>query len=95
MKVAWSDRARQDLDEIFRFILDDDPRAAPRIRHAIAAGVDRLARFPGIGRPGRMPDTRELVVAGTPYVVLYERRDETLYVPAVLHGARRWPPADD
>ena len=43
-----------------------------------------------MGRPGRAPDTREWVVHGLPYLIVY-RVDETkdeLTVLAIFHGAQ-------
>jgi toxin ParE1/3/4 len=48
-------------------------------------------RLPNIGRPGRVPGTRELVVSGTPFVTVYRVESNVLWVLRVLHGARRWP----
>ncbi len=50
-----------------------------------------LAKYPEIGRPGRVRGTRELVVAGTPYIAAYRIMGEVVTVLRVLHGARRWP----
>jgi len=44
-----------------------------------------------MGRPGRVDGTREFVVAGTPYIIPYRVRGETVELLAVMHGARRWP----
>ena len=46
-----------------------------------------------LGRPGRVPSTRELVVVGTPYVVAYRIERTVVLVLHILHGAQRWPPA--
>ncbi len=53
--------------------------------------VSHLATQPGMGRPGRVDGTREFVVAGTPYIIPYRVRGETVELLAVMHGARRWP----
>lgn len=52
-----------------------------------------LADNPLAGRRGRALGTRELVVAGTPYIVVYRTR-EVVEVLAVVHGARK-PKGDD
>jgi len=59
----------------------------------IGATVNQLAAFPAIGRPGRVPATREWVVAGRPYVVIYGMGDELVEIIRVIHGARQWPPS--
>jgi toxin ParE1/3/4 len=43
-----------------------------------------------IGRQGRVGGTRELVVQGTPYIVVYRVHDD-VEILAVVHGARKWP----
>jgi toxin ParE1/3/4 len=53
--------------------------------------VDRLADFPALGRPGRVPGTREVVVHATPYIVIYRELGGEVQVLRVLHGAQRGP----
>jgi toxin ParE1/3/4 len=57
----------------------------------IATSVERLATHPALGRTGRVPGTRELVVSGTPHLVAYRVRGETVEILRVFHGARKWP----
>jgi plasmid stabilization system protein ParE len=40
---------------------------------------------------GRVEGTRELVIAGTAFVVVYRVEAERVEVLAVLHAARKWP----
>ena len=44
---------------------------------------------PELGRSGRWPRTRELVVP--PYVVVYQQDEAAVDILAVHHSARRWP----
>jgi toxin ParE1/3/4 len=60
---------------------------ARRIREA----VQILAKYPGAGRVGRVPDTREVGVSGTPYVLPYRIKANALEILRVLHGAQKWP----
>ncbi len=48
-------------------------------------------RHPGLGWPGRVPNARELVITGTPYVVPYRVLGDRVEVLRVLHAAKRWP----
>jgi toxin ParE1/3/4 len=73
------------------YIGRDNPAAAARVEIAIKKAIEQLNRFPSLGRPGRIPGTRELVVHGTPYVIPYRVRSETVEVLRVFHGARKWP----
>ena len=50
----------------------DNSQAAIEVRQRIHQAVTRLADHPGSGRPGRIERTRELVIAGLPYIVPYE-----------------------
>ena len=53
--------------------------------------VATLASQPGMGRPGRVANTRELIVPKTRYIVPYRMRDETVEVLRVFHTSRRPP----
>lgn len=92
MIVRWHRRARQDLRKVRAYIAKENPRAAARIAQRILRAVGRLGENPGIGRPGRVLDTRELVVTGTPYLAPYRVVGDTIVILRVLHGAQRWPP---
>jgi toxin ParE1/3/4 len=92
MKIIWSDAARSDLAGIHKYVEVDDASAAQRVALEIMDAVTLLAETPGIGRPGRKPGTRELVLVPLPYVVPYRVTAGTLEVLRVLHTQRRWPP---
>ena len=72
-------------------IARDRPLAAENVAATILYSVDLLAAHPGVGRAGRTPGTRELVVQGTPYVIPYRVRDDRLEIIAIFHGRQRWP----
>ena len=58
---------------------------------AITHSISRLVTFPEMGRRGRVPGTRELVITSQPYIVAYRIRGQTIDILAVLHGAQKWP----
>lgn len=91
MKIIWSPTARADLDHVYAYISERNPRAAAGVARAILAPVERLRRFPDIGRPGQVPHTRELVIPGTPFLLPYRVMSDRVEIIAVLHGAQRWP----
>ena len=92
MRIVWTRLADRDLDAIEDYISGDDPAAAIRTVLKIARNVgDLLAEHQGLGRPGRVAGTRELVVPGTPFLVAYRVRAAEVQILRVLHGARRWP----
>jgi len=91
MKVVWSRRARHDIDEIADYIWQDDPVAARRVVLRVVDAIQQLSGFPEMGRRGRVAGTRELVLAGLPYVVAYRRYRGDVVVLRVIHAARDWP----
>ncbi|MEE9209244.1 MAG: type II toxin-antitoxin system RelE/ParE family toxin [Kiloniellales bacterium] len=92
MRLFWAPGAIEDLKQLRAYIARDNPRAA-EIAAKVLEAVERLPSFPASGRPGRVPNTRELVVPGTPLVIPYTVTDRGVEIVAVLHGARRWPVA--
>jgi len=91
MKVIWFRLAIQDLASAREFILQDNPKAASALVERIRVAVALLTEQPGLGRPGRVPGTRELIVDKTPYLLPYRVRDEKIEILRVLHCARQWP----
>ena len=89
--VKWSVLAVADRNAIFDYIEADSPLAAIAVDDRIEAAVDGLAKFPGIGRPGRLEGTRELVIDRTPYIAAYRIAGNAVRVLRVLHGAQKWP----
>ena len=91
MEVKWLRRALRDLENQIEFIAEDNPEAAVRTGETIGRAVARLANFPELGRIGRVPSTRELVVAGTRFIVIY-RTTDSVEILRLLHSSQRWPP---
>jgi len=80
-----------DLIEIRKYIAKERPQSANDIAQLILKDIDVLKNNPGIGRPGRIPNTKELIIAGTPYIVPYRVKGGIIEILRVLHGAMRWP----
>jgi len=92
MTVEWSRQAAEDIRSLYRFLFERSPKAAARISRAIVETVERsLSANPGLGHAGRVPDTRELVIPKTPYVVPYRVRDDRVVVLRVYHHSQPWP----
>ena len=91
MKVIIRESAFADIERIYAWIARDSPRNAESVVRRIDAAIeDKLAFFPFMGRPGRAPGTREWVVHGLPYLIVYrvdEAQDE-LTVLAIFHGSQ-------
>ena len=90
-KVLWLSEALADLRRIKNHIGRDNPAAARRVVKAIKDGADALKDHPGIGRPGRIAGTRELLIGHYPYIAAYRQAISTIHILAVVHTSRRWP----
>jgi len=90
-EVVWLEEALQDLKEIGRYIAEDDPAAAYRVLTKIEASTNSLQHHPELGRTGRVPKTRELVVPNLPYIIPYYIKQQEVRILAVMHTSRKWP----
>jgi toxin ParE1/3/4 len=92
MTILWSPEAIEDLNSLRAYIAEDDPAAARRIVLHIMRSIEQLLPdSPQMGRPGRVPGTRELVIPKTPFIVPYRLQRNVIQILRVYHGARRWP----
>jgi toxin ParE1/3/4 len=85
--IRWSRRALSDVAGIYAYIAADSPEAAVRMADRLLSAVEGLARFPQMGRSGRLAGRRELVVER--YVVTYSVRRGEIHILAVEHSAQR------
>jgi toxin ParE1/3/4 len=91
MTLVWLRRAERSLEALTDYIARENRQAAHNTILTIRTAAARLIDNPALGRPGRVPGTRELVVVGTPYILPYRVQGETIQVLHVLHGSRQWP----
>ena len=90
MRVYWTERAEEDLLGIITYIAKRNVTAAQRIEAAILATIERIAKQPGLYRPGRTLDTREAVVTPN-YIVVYEADADQIVIRNVLHARQQYP----
>ncbi len=90
-RLEWLQDAEADLDILTDYIAQDNIMAAIIMRDEIENQIQRLIDFPLSGRTGRVEGTREMVVARTPFVVIY-RMTVDIVIVRILHGAQHWPP---
>lgn len=90
MEIRWTRKALENLDTIAAYISQDNPVRARSFIGEIKEKTELLAQFPAIGRPGRVPGTRELVVHEN-YVLPYRVKDGMVQIIRVHHVARLWP----
>ena len=91
MIVVWTPDAEQDRADIWDYIAAENPGAAARMDKVFSDAAARLAKHPKIGKTGKISGTRELVPHES-YRLVYEIDDGTIWVLALIHTARQWPP---
>lgn len=91
MNVRWTPAAQQDRADIFDHLAADSPRAAIRMDQVFSDAAASLASLPDRGRAGKVSGTRELIPHDS-YRLVYEVEAETVWILALIHTARQWPP---
>lgn len=94
MKIIWTPQALQDRTGIWEHIHANNPRAAARMDQRFCdavAKLAKLAKYPMLGQSGKIPQTRELIPHQN-YRLVYETHGETVWLLALVHTARQWPP---
>lgn len=89
MRLKWFSEAIHDLIALREFIAQDNPAAAAEVAARILKSVAMLADQPGIGRPGRVEGTVELVISGTPFIIPYRVKKGEAQLLRVLHSSRK------
>jgi toxin ParE1/3/4 len=93
MLVRWTKSAADDLESIVNFIRADNAEAARRVARRLYSAAQSLSNTPRRGRVGQVEDTRELILAGLPYIVVYQVLERDIRIIRVRHAAQEWPPA--
>lgn len=91
VQVRWTASAAKDLQEIARYIREENPSAARSVAKALFDAANSLESFPLRGREGRIQGTRELVVQRSPHIIVYQVKEAVIQILHIYHGARNWP----
>ncbi len=93
MKIRWLRKALKNIEQEAAYISRENPVAANELVQRIYNSVALLADNPTLGRPGRIHDTRELVVPDTRYIVPYRVRPRLgqIEILRVFHASRKPP----
>lgn len=91
MRIKWPKKALLNLDDAVNYITNDNPSAANKVAQKIWESSQMLAQQPGLGRPGRVNGTRELVISNLPFILPYTREGDTIYILRVMHTSMIWP----
>jgi len=90
VRVRYTRRVLEQLDEIFSYIEVHDPAAAKRVKARIKRSIERLSMFPYSARRTSHADVRVLVISKLPYLVFYTVNEgaQEVQVLRVRHSAR-------
>lgn len=91
MRIRWTEGAVGNLDQVEKYVELENPPAAVATVNKIIDSAQVLADYPTIGKRGRERGTRELIVAGLPYIVIYALQREELVILRVLHSSMKYP----
>jgi toxin ParE1/3/4 len=89
--IRWTPEAADDLERITDYLFDHAGERAEDIVRTIYGAPRELLTFPRRGRLGKKAGTRELVLSGLPYVIVYRLQYQVIEIVRILHGAQRWP----
>lgn len=95
--IGWTDPAWDDLNELSDYLVEqeEDFQVADDMVARILQAPEQLASLPWSGKPGRVPETRELRVQKTRYALVYAVSDTTVFILRVMHGNRLFPPVPE
>lgn len=92
VKLVWSPRAADDLEEICEFISKDSEHYAKVFAQKVVALIETIPDFPLAGRvvPEYQCDNlRERIFQN--YRIVYRVKPEAVEIAAIVHGARLLP----
>ena len=92
-RIVFAPQAHARLEEVVRFIAQNDPPAAIRLGDYLVDRAESLAQFPELGTPyGRRQNVRRLLCK--PYLIYYRLipEERVIEIMDFWHSARRYPP---
>jgi len=91
--VIWAPSALEDVESIAHYITRDSADRAALFVGRLFEAADRLVQFPEIGRViPELNDTARREVFVGPYRLMYRIEGRDVWIVAIVHGARDWPP---
>jgi addiction module RelE/StbE family toxin len=96
VQLKWTDLANDDLDQVEAYIAQENSIvvAIDVVLKIIDTAELILSNHPEAGRSGRVKNTRELVINGAPFIVIYRELKtlQRIEILRVLHDAQQWLP---
>ena len=92
MKLRWTPRAVADMEEISDYLVAVSPQAWEHLLLRVERLTETILDFPLMGKAGLLPGTREFVLSGTPYILVFQLKDDSVVILSVRDGRMRLPP---
>lgn len=93
LEIRYLATAERDLDDIFDYIMKDNPAAASSLLDEIDRSVSHLSHNPELGaipKDDRLERLGYRVLVIRKYLVFYVVKNESIQIRRVLHGARQY-----
>ena len=91
MKIIWTREAAQDRADIWDYLRTVNPKAAIDRDNRFSDAMSLLAKNPESGPAGIIAGTRELIPHQS-YRIVYEHAGNAIWILALVHTSRQWPP---
>lgn len=91
MQLRWAKLAREEYLAQIDYVGERNLEAAYLVQERIDSAVEKIFKFPEIGRIGRRDGTREFKVFGTSVMVVYGLEGDVFWIYNILHTSRRYP----
>ena len=91
MQIRYTRLAVFDLIQAYDYIEADSLQNARVVIGRVEKSVETLASYPFLGKQGRVADTREFFVTGTPFIIIYRVKENVLQILSILHTSRKYP----
>lgn len=90
VQIRWHEDAINDLVALRQYIALDNSQAAHRIANKILEYVRLLKEHPLLGKAGRIHATREFVMTGTPFTIVYLPQSDSITILRIFHQMQQW-----
>jgi toxin ParE1/3/4 len=90
--AKWLKKAINDLDNSLDYVAAHQGLITAKfLAEQLFSAVDLIVQNPGIGHPGRVAGTRELVVSGTKYLIPFRVKETQVEILRIFHTSRKPP----
>jgi plasmid stabilization system protein ParE len=91
VRVRWLRSGLRSIEIAEAYIAADNPQAAARLVDTVRSRAQLLADNPKIGRVGRIRGTREMILGGMPFLIVYRLTSDEVQVLRRLHTSQEFP----